>query len=454
MPLKNKSTWRWIAAMMLCWLTLASYAHQVEISQLHMARYAHSWRLVFTLSQGFQYQHFLLKHPPRLVIDIHQGHLEKPISETLLFNTPIKQVRSYYHAKQARLRLVFDFRRPLKIKVFALAKDAKHKSRLVIDLMKSSQANTALLSPMPLPIVQQKPTSYRDVMIVVDPGHGGKDPGAIGVGRTPEKKIVLAIATQLVEAINQQPGFKAVSTRRGDYYLGLRERLAIARKYKADMFVAIHADAYPDRNAHGASIYALSRRGATSEAARWLAKQENASELLGGVVLSDKNNLLKSVLINLSQTATIRTSLQIGYDILRFVGGIANLHHHRVDQAAFVVLKSPDIPSLLIETGFLSNPKEEYRLRNPNYRGLLAKSIMQGIRAYFKQRPPPDTRLAQWKEHPQQWPKRYVVSSGDTLVKIARKNQVSYQQLKSYNHLRSVELRIGQVLKIPAQHPS
>lgn len=191
---------------------------------------------------------------------------------------------------------------------------------------------------------------------MIDPGHGGKDPGASGVRGTHEKDVVLAISKKLAALINRQPGFRAVLTRSTDRYIPLRTRLAIARKYKADMFVAIHADAWKERDAKGVSVFALSSRGATSEAARWIANRENKSELMGGVALQDKSNMLKSVLINLSQTATVRASLKIGDNLLEAFRHITTLHHSRVEQAAFVVLKSPDIPSLLVETGFLSNP--------------------------------------------------------------------------------------------------
>lgn len=236
--------------------------------------------------------------------------------------------------------------------------------------------------------------------MVIDPGHGGKDPGAIGRGGSHEKNIVLSISNYLKNWINQEPGFHAVLTRKGDYYLPLRTRLAIARKYKADMFIAIHADAWRNRDSHGVSIYALSQRGATSEAARWLAKRENASELMGGVALQDKSHMLKSVLISLSQSATIRSSLEIGAAMMRAIRHIATLHHPRVEQAAFVVLKSPDIPSLLVETGFISNPREERRLRNQAHQKKIAQAIMFGIQRYFISRPPRYTWLSYWRKHP------------------------------------------------------
>src|SRR3989338_2716583 len=229
---------------------------------------------------------------------------------------------------------------------------------------------------------------YHNVVIVIDPGHGGKDPGAVGAAGTHEKNVVLSISKALQALMNARPGFRAVLTRNTDRYISLRERLRIARKDHADMFIAIHADTWRNRHARGVSVFALSQRGATSEAARWLATRENASELMGGVDLQDKSHLLKSVLINLSQSATIRASLQIGDKVIQSARSITRLHHDRVEQAAFVVLKSPDIPSLLVETGFLSNPEEERRLRNPVFQCNIAKAMMQGICNYFVNYPP------------------------------------------------------------------
>lgn len=220
------------------------------------------------------------------------------------------------------------------------------------------------------------------MVIAIDAGHGGKDTGAIGPGHLQEKRVVLSIARRLYRLVNAEPGMRAVMTRNGDYYVGLRERLNIARKAKADLFIAIHADAYRNPRSHGASVYALSERGASSEAARWLAEKENYSEL-GGVNLAGKDNLLRSVLIDLSQTATTQASVRLGEDIIQHLGHFATLHHSHVELAPFVVLKSPDIPSILIETGFISNPREAKRLREPQYQQKLAHAIKLGVRRYF-----------------------------------------------------------------------
>ena len=234
----------------------------------------------------------------------------------------------------------------------------------------------------------------RKITVIIDAGHGGKDPGAHGRAGTQEKTVVLAIAQELKRAINQQPGMQAVMTRDGDYYVPLRDRLKKARQSKGDIFISIHADAFKNPQSSGASVYALSLKGASSEAARWLAEKENYSEL-GQVDLSNKDDVLRSVLIDLSQTATISAGLDLGTIVLKNLQAMTKLHHLSVDQARFVVLKSPDIPSILVETGFISNPQEERRLRSPRYQKQLALAIMNGVKSYFRHRAPPGTWLAQ-----------------------------------------------------------
>lgn len=239
------------------------------------------------------------------------------------------------------------------------------------------------------PDVNQKP---RDIVVVIDPGHGGKDPGASGLAKLKEKNVVLAIAKDIQRFLNQQSGFSVILTRDGDYHVGLRERLRIAHVNKADIFISLHADVYKNNFAKGTSVYALSQDGATSEAARWLAERENASEL--GAFASQSGNALRSVLIDVAQTASIKNSLVIADSILQQLSTVNKLHNKKVDQASFVVLKSPDIPSLLIETGFVSDPKEEKNLRDPEYQEKFAEALARGLVIYFSENPPSGTYLA------------------------------------------------------------
>ncbi|KZZ65456.1 N-acetylmuramoyl-L-alanine amidase, partial [Oleiphilus sp. HI0130] len=308
----------------------------------------------------------------------------------------------------------------------------KYGNRLVIDLYPKS-AKRASKPVKKLDIVDGR----RDVVVVVDPGHGGEDPGAIGPGKVREKDVVLAISKELVRQINAVQGYKAYLTRETDYYIGLRKRTEIARKRNADLFVSVHADAFTRAQANGASVYALSLRGASSETARWLAKKENASDLIGGsgVKLGDHDDMLASVLLDLSSTASLKASLSVGDKVLSSLGGVARLHKSQVQQAGFAVLKSPDIPSILVETGFISNPAESRRLKTQKYQRKIATSISTGVKRYFRETPP----LGSWLASSQASSRAasYTVKRGDTLSHIAASYAVSVSQLRQLNKLRS-----------------
>jgi N-acetylmuramoyl-L-alanine amidase len=233
-----------------------------------------------------------------------------------------------------------------------------------------------------------RPASERLITIAIDAGHGGEDPGARGRAGTLEKNITLSIAQKLKERIETEPNMRAVLTRDGDFFIPLHMRVEKARRVKADLFVSIHADAFVKPSANGSSVFALSERGATSVAARWLAKQENDADLIGGVNLGIKDPYLKQTLLDLSQTASINDSLKLGKAVLQEMGGINRLHKNYVEQAGFAVLKAPDIPSILIETAFISNPDEERKLRDPAYQNKMAEAIFNGIKRYFSKNPP------------------------------------------------------------------
>jgi N-acetylmuramoyl-L-alanine amidase len=284
----------------------------------------------------------------------------------------------------------------------------------------------------------------RKVRITLDPGHGGKDPGSIS-GRYVEKKIVLEITKNLQSMLNQHPMFQAQLTRSSDRFLSLRKRSRIARAQQADLFIAIHADNFPNPRAHGVSIFSLSDKGASSEAARWLAEKDNHSELLGGTQLDSNNALLRSVILDLEQNASIKTALDIGHNLLTSLKTIAHLHSNVTEQAAFVVLKSPDIPSLLIEVGFISNPLEARRLTNPKYQKKLAHSIAYGIWKYYRKHP-----LYQQPTMQAETLKHVVIQPGDTLYSIARSANIPVWKLKKANHLHGqVTIHSGQTLLIP-----
>lgn len=356
---------------------------------------------VLSCNHTFKYRLFTLTNPDRVVVDLDH------VTTRIQSDQSIKQSAAVTRIRTGRphpntLRVVLDT-------IYSMQVDSVYSNnRLRLVLHKKKTAHSPGKSGQKL----------RDVIIVLDPGHGGKDPGAVGSKRHAEKDVVLSIARQLKKTIDREPGMRAVLTRHGDYYVGLRERLNIARKQDADVFISIHADAFINKKSNGASVFALSQTGATSEAARWLAEKENYSEL-GGVNLSeldDQNDVIRTVLIDLSQTATIGASLQMGSNVLQHLDKITNLHHDKVEQARFVVLKSPDIPSILIETGFISNPREEKNLTSRQYQSTLTQAIFQGIKRYFMEHPPYGTHLEAWSSDSRHWvQKREVLNSGPIL---------------------------------------
>jgi len=345
-----------------------------------------------TFSGDYKYRTFTLANPDRVVIDlvdVKQGSF-KP-EQRKGSAASVKKLRIGY-PKPNVIRLVFDTSEAMDV-IRVTPKGGRGEGVLSVAFAPLGKKKVVAAPP----VIEKKPPPKprRDVIVVIDPGHGGKDPGATGSKKTREKHVVLSIAKQLKTLIDKEPGMRAVLTRSGDYYIGLRERLDIARKHHADLFVSIHADAFAHPQAKGASVFALSQRGATSEAARWLAEKENYSEL-GGVNLSDlddQNDVIRTVLLDLSQTATTTASLQMGSEVLKRLGAVTSLHTRKVEQARFVVLKSPDIPSVLVETGFISNPTEEKNLTSPKYQAQLTKAIFEGLKSYFWQHPPHGTHL-------------------------------------------------------------
>ncbi len=389
-----------ILAVICISATLSAQAKSISVSNFSLSSGYQQWRFTLDLSRKPEYQSFMLSNPRRFVLDIRDARLISAIKRNQYINSPVSQIR--WSENAGRLRMVFELEKSVHIQVRATEFSDTGKPQIRINFTGSKNpedyhlpiAKIDVASPQPVISSESRPEYRRNVVIVIDPGHGGKDPGAIGRGRTREKDVVLAISKKLYNMINSEPGFTAKLTRNSDYYITLRQRLAIARKYHADMFIAIHADKWKNTRAKGASVFALSERGATGEAARWLVSQENKSELMSGATLGDKSQVLKSVLINLSQSAAIRSSLQIGDDLIASLQLITPMHVRHIEQAAFVVLKSPDIPSLLVETGFLSNPREERQLRTSAYQTSLASAINSGLIHYYHQHPPKDSLLS------------------------------------------------------------
>ena len=395
-------------------------------------------RLVFDLSDAVDHKVFTLHRPDRVVIDLRDTRAPGGISGLDLSDSLISRVRSA--ARNGRdLRVVLDLKGKARPKSFLLKPTQQYGHRLVIDLQ---DGRVEPVTKVTRDISQADRGKVRDLIVAIDAGHGGEDPGALGSRGTQEKRVVLAVARHLEKLIRNERGMKPVMIRSGDYYVSLRKRMEKARDLRADLFVSIHADAFQDRRARGASVYVLSQQGASSEAARWLAESENNADLIGGVSLDGKDDLLASVLLDLSQNATIAASLDVGGEVLKELQGVGSVHKHHVEQAGFVVLKSPDIPSILVETGFISNPREERNLRDDRYQEKLAQAMLKGVRAYFTQNPLPGTVLAASE-------RRHIIRSGETLSGIARQYQVSQVDLRSANGIDDDVLTIGQTLRIP-----
>ncbi|MFV1873366.1 MAG: N-acetylmuramoyl-L-alanine amidase [Oleiphilus sp.] len=465
---------RVLLSLLMMLSTLASFSVMAKQSEVLTARIwesPESTRLVFELSKSVDYRVMTLVKPDRIVIDISNASKRPKIFNSLdLTQSPLKAIRTA-RRNQDDLRVVLDLKEKVEAKSFLLKANQQYNERLVFDLVSETQRKQSSMTLENKLDEISLHEGKRDIVVVIDPGHGGEDPGAIGPNGVREKQVVLAVAKALKRKIDSQKGFKAFLTRESDYYVGLRDRTNLARKFNADLLVSIHADAFTKPQAKGASVYALSNRGASSEMARWLAKKENSADLIGGIdglSLEDKDDVLAGVLLDLSSTASLTASLGVGSQVLSAMSHMAHLHKKNVQQAGFVVLKSPDIPSILIETGFISNPDEARRLKSTAYQQQLASSIHKGIVRYFERTPPPGTLVAWMKNAKNKQAvnsrhgdseksasastsyKRYIVRPGDTLSRIAVRNQVSLKEIKSLNKLSSDQLRIGQGLKLPA----
>jgi len=348
-------------------------------------------RLTFESKQPIQQSLLVIEHPDRLVLDLDDVELDdalKALPSKVGQNDPYIKAIRIGRFKPGVIRIVLDLKTKVSPQIFSLKPIADYGNRLVLDIYPKQDALMSLLSkPQEKPDSPPPPEKPRPITIAVDAGHGGEDPGAHGLHGSLEKNVTLAIARRLRKLIDDDPGMHAVLTRDGDYFIPLQGRVIKARKAKADLFVSIHADASPSRDARGSSVFALSERGATSVAARWLAKRENESDLIGGVDLSVKDPYLAKTLLDLSQTASINDSLRLGKDVLHELRTLNPLHSHQVEQAGFAVLKAPDIPSILVETAFISNPDEERRLDDDAYQEKMAEAIFDGIKTYFSQNP-------------------------------------------------------------------
>jgi N-acetylmuramoyl-L-alanine amidase len=397
-----------ISVGMLASASAAQSATSVMVEDVRLWAGPDATRVVFDLSARADYTLTTLQNPDRVVVDIASARLKLSEADMPRGQGLAKQLRVGMQGQD--LRVVVDLTSVVNPHVFTVGPEGSLGNRLVLDLMPSasSASSNAAAKPAattPAAPVKSEPTvvktasnTGRDIVVAIDAGHGGRDPGSLGASGTREKDVTLAIARRLKDRIDREPGMRAVLTRDGDYYLAHRLRIKRAREQQADMFISIHADSYTDRSVVGSSVYTLSARGASDEAARWLAERENATDLIGGVSLEDKSDVLASVLLDLSQGASMSASIEAADNVMDELYRIGNITRRGVKQAGFLVLKSPDIPSMLVETAFISNRTEESRLKDAAHQQRLAEAIHAGVRGYFYTNPPPGSYIAQLRQ--------------------------------------------------------
>lgn len=462
----NGDSKKLLQATVLLWvlLTAPQLMAAEKISSVRVWNAPDNTRVVFDLTGPVKHHLFTLDNPARVVIDIPDAEKTRALDLVDFKGGPVNNVRSAPQGN-GTLRVVLDLKQKLKPKSFLLKPSEQYGHRLVIDLEQSgaaagtlasanaSAANTSISSVASSQSSRTRSYSDmrdgRDIVVAIDAGHGGEDPGAIGPRGTREKDVVLQIARRLYNVLKVERGIKPVLTRTGDYFLPLAVRRETARKkYNADLFISIHADAFNNRNAKGASVFALSRNGATSTLARVLAEKENQSDAIGGVHFDTADEMVTSVLYDLAMEGSMEHSIKVGGMVLKEMGSVTHLHKKHLEQAGFAVLKTPDIPSILIETGFISNPGEESNLRSANHQVKLSRAIASGVIAYFDQHPPPGSLIAMEKQRLQA--ARHQIRSGETLSGIANRYRVNLASLMQYNGLKDDDMiRVGQVLRIP-----
>ena len=429
---------RLAVALVAALVSSALHAGSARVESIRIAEYDAKTRVVLELDQPRSYKLQVLGDQPRVVIDLYAARLDAALPER---GTGI--VRRMRHGRHPgdMLRVVFDLHAAATATSFGVASGKGGLGhRIVVDIFPGADPRDSVTEEL-------APPTGRDLLIAIDAGHGGKDPGAIGRGGLQEKTVVLQIARRLKRAIDHEPGMSAMQTRAGDYFIELRTRYVQAQKRGADLFVSVHADAVKDRRVRGGSVYVLSEK-ASSDEARRLAQRENASDLLGVIDTDDPN--LAAIIVDMQQNRSIGASLEVGNDVLHRLHGVGRVRKSKVQTAPFAVLKAYDIPSILVETAYISNPQEERLLRNAAYQQKLADAIVAGIRDYFYRNPPTGSLIAQRVEAGDLPEQEHVARPGDTLSGIAKKYKVPLAVLIRANKLPNDRLRVGQVLKIPA----
>jgi len=396
-------------------------------------------RVVLDLEHAPDYSYFTLTEPDRLVIDLKQTRNQVKFSTVTNSSKLVTKVRDSRPPASGTYRLVLELRQAVKPILFPLKPTGPYGERLVIDLPYEDSSQPQ--------VVSKADPSSEDIIVAIDAGHGGEDPGAIGGRRTYEKDVTLQIAKRLAAKINAEPGMKAVMVRSGDYFVNLNKRSEIARKHQAHILVSVHADGFTSPRPQGASVWVLSHRRANTEIGRWLERHEEQSELLGGTGEIIRNNAqekyLTRTLLDMSMDHAMNAGYEVSSDILQELGKITKLHKSKPEHASLAVLKSPDIPSVLVEAGFITNPSEEKLLASSRHQQRIADAIFGGLRGYFMNKPPEGTLFASLKS------RKHVVRRGESLSVIASRYGISLSRLKQVNQLSTDLLKIGQVLVIP-----
>jgi len=435
----NRQAWLKYNIFLICFsvfLCLPAYASN-SIKGVRVWPAPENTRIVFDLASKPQYSYFRLKKPQRLVIDFKDSKNLANLANSAKKDRRVKRIRTSTAKNKKNTRLVLELANDYKLSIFSLAPAGQYGHRLVIDLYDKNK---------PVKIVSQTLNSKRDIVIGIDAGHGGEDPGSIGARGSYEKRVTLAIAKKLQALINKEKGLTAVMTRSGDYYVNLNRRTEIARKKRVDFLVSIHADAFHTSRPNGSSVWLVSNKRVESEMAKWLVNREKNSELLGGggiTIKKTNDNNLAFTLADLSKEHSLEVSRLMANSVIKQIKKVTKMHKKLPQHASLAVLKASDIPSILVETGFISNYQEEKNLNSKKHQQKLAKAIFTGLKNYFLSHPPRGTYYASISY------KKHKVSSGESLSTLAQRYNVSVTKIKSLNNLSSSTVRIGQTLKIP-----
>ena len=442
-----------VSVLFLCFVVQFAYGAQNNIDGVRIWPSPDNTRVVFDMKAAPEFTYFTLKNPLRLVIDLKNTSDSAKLSGVENSGDLIKKLRYSTPKNKSSARVVVELNRNTKPSLFAVTPNGSLGHRLVLDLPdsapRSSSTQSASTSTGSVVIDDTSSARDRDIIVAIDAGHGGHDPGSVGPAGTYEKHITLSIAKKLESKINREPGMRAIMTRSGDYYISPNRRPEIAREKKADLLISIHADAFSQPQPRGGSVWVLSTRRADTELGRWLEKSERHSELLGGAaeVINDKSSerYLTETILGLSMDHSMATSHDLGNKVVEELKQVTSLHKRKPQAASFAVLTAPDIPSILVEVGFISNPQEEKNLNWSKHRERLANAMFNAAKRYFKQVPPDGTLWAQERVNN----RTHKVRSGESLSLLAQRYNVKVSSIKAANDLSSDVVRVGQVLNIP-----